>query len=82
MVVVIKWHHAFSYRSNVVYLLSFKVCHGSMLGEDQQSLGLYLTIKSLVLECTEDCLLRVGTKMILYIDIFLTQYAMVLKMSV
>ena len=53
-----------------------------MLGQDQQSLGLYLTIKSLVLECTEYCLLRVETKMILYIDIFLTQYAMVLKMSV
>ena len=52
-----------------------------MLGQDQQNLGLYL-IKSLVLERTEDCLLRVETKMILYIDIFLTQYAMVMKMSV
>lgn len=32
-----------------------------MLGQDQQNLGLYLTIKSLVLERTEGCLLRVET---------------------
>ena len=50
----------------------------STLGQQQQNLGLGLTIIMPVLERIQGFLLRVETRMILYIDIFLARDTMVL----
>ena len=54
----------------------------STLGQQQQNLGSGLTIIRPVLECIQGFLLRVETRMIFYIDIFLALDTMVLRMSV
>ena len=60
--------------SNVVYLLSCKVCHAQYVGSTT-------TIFRIVLERIQGFLLRVETRMILYMDIFLAPDTMVLRMS-
>ena len=52
------------------------------LGQQQQNKGLGLIIIRLVLGRIQGFLLRVETRMILYIDIFLARDAMALRMSV
>ena len=54
----------------------------STLGQQEQNLGLGLTIMRPVLERIQGFLLRAETRMILYIGIFLTQDTMVFRMSV
>ena len=54
----------------------------STLGQQQQNLGLGLTIIRPVLERIQGFLLRVETRMIFCIDIFLARDTMVLRMSV
>ena len=54
----------------------------STLGQQQQSLGLGLTIIRPVLERIQGFLLRVETRMIFCIDIFFARDTMVLRMSV
>ena len=70
--------------SNVVYLLSCKVCHAQYVGSTttKTNLGLGLTIIRPVLERIQGFLLRVETRMIFCIDIFLARDTMVLRMSV
>ena len=53
----------------------------SMLGQQQQNLGLGLTIIRPVLEHIQGFLLRLETRMIFYIDIFLARDTLVLRMS-
>ena len=55
---------------------------GSTSGKQQQNLGLGLTIIRPVLERIQGFLLRVETRMIFCIDIFLARDTMVLRMSV
>ena len=54
----------------------------STLGQQEQNLGLGLTIMRPVLERIQGFLLRAETRMILYIGIFLAQDTMVFRMSV
>ena len=51
------------------------------LGQQHQNLGLGLTIIRSVLEHIEGFLLRLKTRMIFYIDIFLAGDTLVLRMS-
>ena len=71
-------------RSNVVYLLSCKVCHAQYVGSTttKTNLGLGLTIIRPVLERIQGFLLRVKTRMIFCIDIFLARDTMVLRISI
>ena len=68
--------------SNVVYLLSCKVCHVQYVGSATTKFRLSFTILRPVLERIQGFLLRVETRMIFCIDIFLARDTMVLRMSV
>ena len=68
--------------SNVVYLLSCKVCHVQYVGSATTKFGLSFTILRPVLERIQGFLLRVETRMIFYVDIFLARDTMVLRISV
>ena len=69
-------------NSNVVYLLSCKVCHVQYVGSTATKFRLSLTIIRPVLGRIPGFLLRVETRMIFCIDIFSARDTMVLRMSV
>ena len=68
--------------SNVVYLLSCKVCHAQYVGSTTTKFRLRFNNHKARFRAHSRLLLRVETRMIFCIDIFLARDTMVLRMSV